>query len=123
MEVPEPFAAKGVNGTLVVLPDRIIIRRKRALLPMLGQGFRRGKVIAIDQVSSTQLKKATAFVNGYIQFSLPGGETKRGGLAAAQDEDAIMFTNKQQPSFEMARELVDRYCDAARNATATRSPA
>jgi len=56
------------------------------------------KEIAIDQIASTQFKKATAFVNGSIQFSLLGGaETKRGGFDAAQDEDAIMFTNKQQP--------------------------
>jgi len=117
MEGPEPFWTKGVNGTLVVMPDRIIIRRKRALLPLLGQGLRGCKEIAIDQVSGTQLKDATAFINGYIQLSLLGGtQAKRGGFEAAQDEDSIMFTNKQQPGFEKAKELVDRYREAARNA-------
>ncbi len=118
MEGPRKFATKGVNGTLVVTPDRILIRRKRALLPLMGQGIRGSKEIAIDQISGTQLKRATAFVNGYIQFSLPGGEKKRGGFAAAQDEDSIMFTSKQQPGFEMAKELVDLYREAARNAAA-----
>jgi len=117
MEGPVRFATKGVNGTLVVTPDRILIRRKRSMLPSLGQGLKGGKVIAIDQVSSTQFKKATAFINGYIQFSLLGGaETKRGGFDAAQDENAIMFTNKQQPGFEKAKELVDLYREAARRA-------
>jgi hypothetical protein len=117
MEVPKQFGARGVNGTLVVMPDRIIIRRKRALLPWLGQGSKGGKVIAIDQVSGTQLKKATAFINGYIQFALHGGAEKgRGGFDAAQDEDSIMFTNKQQPGFEMAKELVDLYREAAQSA-------
>lgn len=117
MEEPEQFAAKGVNGTLAVVPDRIIIQRKRALLPMLGKGFTGGKEIAIDQISGTQLKKATMFINGYIRFSLLGGAVaERGGFDAAQDEDAIMVTNKQQPGFEKAKELVDRYREAARNA-------
>jgi len=118
MEGPEPFWIKGVNGTLVVMPNRIIIRRKRALLPLLGQGLRGNKEIAIEQVSGTQLKEATAFINGYIQFSLLGGaQAKRGGFEAAQDEDSIMFTNKQQPGFKKAKELVDRYREAARNVT------
>jgi len=117
MEGPEPFGTKGVNGTLLVMPDRIVIRRKRRLLPLLGQGLKGGKEIAIDQVSGTRFKKATAFVNGYIQFSLLGGaETKRGGFDAAQDENAIMFTNKQQPGFERAKELVDLYREATRSA-------
>jgi hypothetical protein len=119
MEEPRQFGTKGVNGTLVVMPDRVIIKRKRALLPLLGQGFKGGKEIAIDQVSSTQFKKATAFINGYIRFSPGGGaETKRGGFDAAQDENAIMFTSKQQPGFEKAMGLVDLYREAARNAAA-----
>jgi len=122
MQEPELFWTKGVNGTLVVMPDRIIIKRKRALLPFLGQGLRGANEIAIDHVSSTQLKKATALINGYIRFSLLGGAAaKRGGFDAAQDENAIMFTNKQQPGFEKAGELVDRYREAARNAAAESS--
>jgi hypothetical protein len=119
MEGPKQFATKGVNGTLVVTPDRVIVKRKRALLPLLGRGLRGDKQIAIDQRSSTQFKKATAFVNGYIGFSLVGGaETKLSGFAAAQDDDSIMFTNKQQPGFEKAKELVDLYREAARNVAA-----
>jgi hypothetical protein len=119
VEVPKQFGARGVNGTLVVMPDRIIIRRKRALLPWLGQGIKGSKEIAIDQVSGTQLKRATAFINGYIGFSLVGGaETRLSGFAAAQDDDSIMFTNKQQPGFEKAKELVDLYREAARKAAA-----
>ena len=88
-----------MNGTLEVLPDRIIIRRKRAWLALLGQGLRGRKEIAIDQVAGTGFKNATAFINGYIQFSLIGdAETRRGAFDAAQDENSVMFTNKQQPA-------------------------
>jgi len=117
MEGPERFGAKGVNGTLVVTPERIMIRRKRAVLVLLGQGFSRSKEIAVDQIVGTQFKKATTFINGYIRFSLAGGtETKGGGFDAAQDENAIMFTDKQQPAFARAKELIDLYGEAARDA-------
>jgi hypothetical protein len=119
MEGPEQFAVRGVNGTLVVRPDRVIVRRKRAFLALLGQdgGTRE---IAIDQVSGIQFKKATRFVNGYIRFSLAGDvETKRSGFDAAQDADSVMFGIKQQPVFEKARELVDIYRRDVRRAAST----
>ena len=117
MEEAERFGANGVNGTLEVVPDRIIIRRKRAWLALLGQGPRGRKEIAIDQVAGTRFKNATAFLNGYIQFSLMGdAETRRGAFDAAQDENSVMFTNKQQPGFERARELIELHREAARNA-------
>ena len=117
MEEVERFGASGVNGTLEVVPDRIIIRRKRAWMALLGQGLRGRKEIAIDQVTGTRFKNATAFINGYIQFSIIGdAETRRGALDAAQDENSVMFTNKQQPGFERARELIELHREAARNA-------
>ena len=116
MEDVERFGASGVNGTLEVVPDRIIIRRKRAWMALLGQGLRGRKEIAIDQVTGTRFKNATAFINGYIQFSIIGdAETRRGALDAAQDENSVMFTNKQQPGFERARELVELHREAALN--------
>ena len=117
MEEAERFGASGVNGTLEVVPDRIIIRRKRAWLALLGQGLRGRKEIAIGRVEGTRWKDATAFLNGYLQFSLVGdAETRRGALDAAQDDNAVMFTNKQQPGFERARELIELHREAARNA-------
>jgi hypothetical protein len=117
MEEAERFGANGVNGTLEVLPDRIIIRRKRAWLALLGQAPRGRKEIAVDQVAGTGFKNATAFINGYIQSSLIGDvETRRGAFDASQDENAITFTIKQQPGFEKARELIELHREAIRNA-------
>ena len=117
MEDVERFGASGVNGTLEVVPDRIIIRRKRAWMALLGQGLRGRKEIAIDRVAGTRFKDATAFLNGYIQFSLIGDtEARRGAFDAAQDENSVMFTIKQQPGFEKARELIELHREAARNA-------
>jgi hypothetical protein len=117
MEEEERFGARGVNGTLEVLPDRIILRRTRAWLALLGQGPKGRKEIAVDQVAGIRFKDATAFFNGYIQFALIGdAETRRGAFDAAQDVNSVMFTNKQQPAFERARELVEHHREAARDA-------
>jgi hypothetical protein len=112
MEEQARLGAKGVNGTLFVAPDRIVIRRKRALLVILSQGLKRTieKEVAVEQVAGTRLKPATAFVNGYLRLSIDGEpEPAGGGLDAAQDINAIMFNAKQQPGFEAAQRLIERY--------------
>jgi hypothetical protein len=122
MQGPEQFATKGVNGTIFVTPDRVVVRRKRGLLAIMSQGLKRTteKAIPSDQVAGARFKPATAFVNGYIRLSILGeAEPEGGGLDAAQDENAVMFTLKQQPGFEWAKELVDRYRAAARGGVPT----
>jgi hypothetical protein len=112
MEERAKLGAKGVNGTLFVAPDRIVIRRKRALLVIMSQGLKRTieKEIAVEQVAGTQLKPATSFVNGYLRLSVAGEpEPAGGGFDAAQDINAIMFTAKQQPGFEAAQRLIEKY--------------
>jgi hypothetical protein len=112
MEEQARLGARGVNGALFVAPDRIVIRRKRALLVILSQGLKRTveKEVAMEQVAGLELKPATSFVNGYLRLSVagepaPGG----GGFDAAQDINAIMFNARQQPAFEAVRRLIDRY--------------
>ena len=53
MEEQARLGAKGVNGTLIVAPDRIVIRRKRALLVIMSQGLKRTieKEIAVERVA------------------------------------------------------------------------
>jgi hypothetical protein len=112
MEEQARHGAKGVNGTLIVAPDRIVIRRKRALLVIMSQGLKRTieKEIAVERVAGTELKPATSFVNGYLRLSVAGEpEPAGGGLDAAEDINAIMFNVKQQPGFEAAQRLIERY--------------
>ena len=79
MQGPEQFATKGVNGTIFVRPDRIVLRRKSGLLAIMSQGLKRTteKAIPIDQVAGVQLKPATAFVNGYVRLSVLGEDRAR----------------------------------------------
>jgi hypothetical protein len=118
MEEQSRLGAQGVNGTLFVAPDRIVIRRKRALLVIMSQGLKRTieKEIAVEQVACAELKPATKFVNGYLRLSVTGEpEPGGGGFDAAQDINAIMFNAKQQPAFEAAYRLIERHRSASRD--------
>ena len=103
------FGAKGVNGTLLVLPDRILIKRRSVLLRLLGHGVLREKEIGLDEIAGIRFKTATGFVNGFIQLTLAGEQARTGGgLEAAQDPNAVMFKLKQQPAFEQAKAIIER---------------
>jgi len=98
--------AKGIDGQLELLETKIRIKRK-GIVAFLSHGLKGDKEILIKHISSIQFKKAGVF-NGYIQFSFVGGlEAKGGIIQAAGDENTIMFTEKQQPSFEKIKEAIE----------------
>lgn len=86
---------KGVNGQLELYQDKVILKRKGAVAK-LTQGFFKGdKTIYIKQITGIQVKPGSAFTNGYIQFTISGGnESTRGILKATQDENSLMFEKK-----------------------------
>ncbi|CAK7002269.1 DUF4429 domain-containing protein [Tissierella sp.] len=86
---------KGVNGQLELYNDKVIIRRKGALAK-LTQGFTKGdKTIYLRQITGIDFKLGGNLVNGYIQFTLPGGNEKsKGAFEATQDENSVMFKKK-----------------------------
>jgi len=105
--------AKGVNGQLELLKNKIVIKRKGSL-SFLTQGLKGNKEIQIKQISSIQLKSAGALTNGYIQFSFIGGQETKGGIFnATRDENSIMFKSKQEENFieikNMIEEKLDQY--------------
>lgn len=66
----------------------------------------------INHITSMQLKPA-GLMNGFIQFSLAGGVEKQSKFGrqsndAARDENAVMFTKKQQSAFEELRAAIER---------------
>lgn len=86
------YTLEGVNGQLYLYHNRVVIKRKGAIAK-LSQGFFKGeKEIFISQISGIQVRDGTVFTNGYIQFTLSGGnESTKGILSATQDENSIMF--------------------------------
>lgn len=89
------LSLKGVNGQLELYKDKVIIKR-RGILAKLSQGFTKGdKTIYLRQITGIDFKPGGNLVNGYIQFTLPGGKEKgKGALEATQDENSIMFSKK-----------------------------
>ncbi|MBZ9615272.1 SHOCT domain-containing protein [Clostridium estertheticum] len=82
----------GVNGQLEVNEDSITIKRK-GILSKMTQGLTKGaKTLFINQIVAVQLKEGGLFTNGYMQFTLPGGNERTKGLMdATHDENSIII--------------------------------
>lgn len=85
----------GINGQIELYNDKVIVKRKGGVAK-LTQGFTKGeKSIYLDQIAGIQLKLGGNLVNGYFQFTLPGGNEKsKGALEATMDENSVMFRKK-----------------------------
>jgi hypothetical protein len=82
---------KGVNGQLELFPDKVVIRRK-GVLAFMTQGVKGDTTIRLESITGVQLKPGGVLLNGYIQFTLPGGLESRGGIFdATKDPNTIMF--------------------------------
>lgn len=106
--------------TLITLtPDTITISRK-GVLNSLNHGFKGDKTIQIRNISAVQLKKP-GMSNGYIQFTLIGGNESKGGVfSAASDENTVMFTKKFWDQMQMVKTFVeDRLSEYNQPAAAT----
>jgi hypothetical protein len=114
MTTPSPdnvTVAEGYRGGKVTFDGRFVEISKRGLAAFVSaSGSKRFPVRAITAV---QLKPAGALSNGFIQFTIPGGNknTARFGQqtrGAAADENSVVFTKKQQPAFEALRAEIER---------------
>lgn len=97
---------KGVNGSVKLTSEGIIIRR-RGFLGFWLFGLRGGKSIPFASITAIQFKRAGLF-SGYIQFTVKGGNENLGGLwAAMSDENTVLFWHNNH-AFEELRALVDQ---------------
>jgi hypothetical protein len=98
--------AVGVTGTVIFDGYVVTIRRDGFVArATIGKGI---KQISIESITAMQWKPAGPLVNGYIQFTVPGGNEvrSRAGKATVQagrDENSVIFTRKQMPAFEHLR--------------------
>lgn len=94
---------KGFTGQLELYPDKVVLRRK-GFWPKIYQGFTKGdKTLYISQITGVQVKKA-GLVNGYVQFTVPGGvESTKGGWDAFKDENTVVFFSRRHngPALEI----------------------
>lgn len=102
---------KGRGGEIEFDGHFITIRHTGALGRMsVGKGDKR---IPITSITAVQIKPAGAMVNGYIQFTLPGGNEKKAGFGkqtmdAAGDENSVIFTKNQEQDFLELRDAIEK---------------
>lgn len=101
--------ARGTSGTITFDGVYVTISRTGLSRLTVGKGDKR---IPVGSISAVQWKPAGALVNGYIQFTIPGGNEQRSRAGsqtfnAAGDENSLVFTRKQAPAFEQIRQAVE----------------
>lgn len=97
----------GVNGQLYLYGNRVVIKRKGALAKVNHGFFKGEKEIFLNQISGIQVKRAGMLFNGYIQFTLSGGnEGRRGIMEATKDENSVMFSIGQNKNVEIIKNKI-----------------
>lgn len=101
---------KGHNGHVSFDGQSVTIIRKGFLArSSIGKGEKR---LPISQIAAVQWKPAGWGWNGFIQFTVPGGNEQQSAfgnqtMRATKDENSVMFTKKQMPEFERLRAAID----------------
>lgn len=105
-----PIHAAGFNGQVTFDGQFVTIHRKgfRARATV-GKGEKR---IPVQSIVAVQWKPAGPMVNGFIQFTVPGGNERRSAFGrqtadAVQDENSVVFTRGQRDGFEALRQAVE----------------
>lgn len=109
--------AHGSTGQIYFDGEWITLARKgfRAR-SVVGKGEKR---LHVRDITGVQWKPAGGLVNGFIQFTVPGGNERRSSFGkqttdAAKDENSVVFTKKQMPAFAAMRTAVEQAVSASR---------
>ncbi|MDQ8040504.1 DUF4429 domain-containing protein [Cellulosimicrobium sp. XJ-DQ-B-000] len=105
----ETIRARGVGAICEFDGQFVTIERKGLGRATVGKGTKR---IPVGSITAVQWKKPGALVNGYIQFTLAGGNERRASFGrqtydAAGDENSVIVTKAQQEVFLQLREAVE----------------
>lgn len=106
----DPITAKGHNGAIHFDGKFVTIERTGALArASVGKGEKR---IPVKSITAVQWKPPGMLTNGYIEFTVAGGNEarSRAGAAtvqAATNENAVLVTKKQADAFTALRRAVE----------------
>lgn len=110
----ELMEVKGHTGTVRFDGETVTILRKGFMArASVGKGEKR---IPLAHVTSVQFKPAGPVMNGFIQFSVPGGNERRSQFGrqtkdASQDENSVVFHYRQRKDFEALRDAINAALD------------
>jgi hypothetical protein len=114
--------AVGVGGQVSFDGQYVTITREGFLARVTtGKGTKR---IPVAHISAIQWKRPGPLVNGFIQFTVPGGMEVRSAFgsqtsSAVRDENSVTFDKKRIPEFEALRDAVERAIAAPREQPAS----
>ena len=110
--------AKGVNGQVTLLEDRIRIERKGGW-SFVAYGFRGTKEILIREMTSIEYKDAGGVLNGHILFLYRGGRDEKtsvfGHNSIVSNENAVIFDRDNQVGFDTLRGMLNDKMDQYNN--------
>lgn len=104
----------GKDGMIDLYDNKISIIRSRNIELLSLHGIKGDKDILLDSITAIQLmindvtkKSKDKRFNGYIQFTIKGGnEGRRGLVEAIQDENTLTFTNETADDFRELKNLI-----------------
>lgn len=105
----ETVTANGRNGQVTFDGKTVTIAREGAAARAShGRGE---KSIPVRQITAVQFKPNALTTVGFIQFTIPGDESRRVSkgrrtMDAAKDENAVLFSRKAEPEFVALRDAV-----------------
>lgn len=111
--------AKGYNGTVEFDGQFVTIIRKGFFGRVsVGKGTKR---IPVSQITAVQWKQPGAIMNGFIEFSLAGGNESKSTFGhqtvdAANNENAVIVTKKEAKDFEPLRAEIESAISASHGA-------
>ncbi len=102
--------ARGHMGGQISFDGTFVEIAKRGVAALVGASG--AKRIPLASVTAVQLKPAGILANGFIQLTISGGNERtarygRQTFDAANDENSVIFTRKQQPEFEALRDALE----------------
>jgi len=105
--------ARGVNGRIQLLDDRVRILRK-GVISLALQGIKGDKEIPINQVGAIKFKNA-GLTAGYMIFTFLGSQEYKGGLfGELYDENGVAFYPNHQREFEAMKAAIEQKMAEAR---------
>lgn len=107
---PDQMEVRGHTGSVIWDGQFVTLRRTGFLArASIGKGEKR---VPLRSITAVQWKPAGPLVNGFIQFTLGGGNESRSRFGAqttdaGHDENSVIFTRKQMPQFAALRAAVE----------------
>lgn len=97
-----------VYGLLEVYSDKLTITPAKGVLGWLTKGLKGTKTIPFESITAIQLKECGPIFNGYIQFTIHGGNESKGGVSdALSDENTFMFSRENNALAIKIKEYVE----------------